>query len=97
MAATRYIYECPVCGKETASAAGMCKHIINTSARFEVHWNWMAAHGISATDIVGNHKPLIEVVKRECKRNKYKVEERLLTVKGHKSEKDKVLVVKRSK
>jgi len=37
------------------------------------------------------------VVKRECKRNKYKVEERLLTVKGHKSEKDKVLVVKRSK
>jgi hypothetical protein len=93
MATTRYMYECPVCGKETASAAGMCNHIINTSANFEVHWNWMEAHGINLIDTVGNHKPLIEVVKRECKRNKYK--DKVLTVEGPKPKKAKVLFVKR--
>ena len=94
---TRFMYECPVCGKETASAAGMSKHIINTSTSFQVHWNWMAAHGISVTDTVGNHKPLIEVIEKECNKYKYKTEERVLTVEGHKPKKDKVLVVKRHK
>jgi len=55
----------------------------------------MAAHGISVIDIIGNHKPLIEVVEKEC--NKYKTEERVLTVERHKPKKDKVLVVKRHK
>jgi hypothetical protein len=92
---TRFMYKCPVCGKETASAAGMCKHIINTSTSFEAHWNWMAAHGINVIDTVGNHKPLIKLVEKGC--NKYKIEERVLTIEGHKPKKDKVLVVKRHK
>ncbi|MCJ7425533.1 MAG: hypothetical protein MUO17_00030 [Dehalococcoidales bacterium] len=90
---TTYIYECPVCGKETKSAAGMCTHIINTSVRFEAHWKWMAERGIKPTDIVGTYKPLIEVVKRKFKRNK--CEEKVITINGRKPEKDKVVVVKR--
>jgi len=53
----------------------------------------MEAHGINLIDTVGNHKPLIEVVKRECKRNKYK--DKVLTVEGPKPKKAKVLFVKR--
>ena len=77
-------YECPVCGKVTSSAASMCGHIINTSNRFEAHWEWMDAHGISLIDTVGNYKPLMDVVKKKVKHNKHEVEEHILTIKRSK-------------
>jgi hypothetical protein len=94
---TVYKYECPVCRKETGSAASMCTHIINTSNHFEAHWKWMETHDIRLIDIVGTYKPLMDVVKKKVKRNKHEIEEHILTVKGHKSEMKKVVVVKKSK
>jgi transcription elongation factor Elf1 len=81
-------YECPVCGKVTNSAASMCAHIINTSNRFEAHWEWMAAHDISLIDTVGTYKPLMDVVKKKVKHNKHEVEEHILTIKGQKPEEE---------
>jgi hypothetical protein len=97
MTATKYIYECPVCGKETDSAVGMCKHMTSSTSSIAEHRMWMAEHGIKATYIVGTcivgtYKPLLEVVEKRC--NKYEVEEHKLTVKRLKPQKDKVAFVK---
>ena len=62
-------YKCQVCGKTTATARGMCGHMINSHFRFKEHWQWIESHGISFPKTVseGSYKALIEVVEKECK------------------------------
>jgi hypothetical protein len=95
----RDFYKCPypTCGKLTDSAIGICRHMTSSQSYVAEHGRWMETHGIRLIDIVGTYKPLMDVVKKKVKRNKHEIEEHILTVKGHKSEMKKVVVVKRSK
>jgi hypothetical protein len=62
-------YKCQVCGKTTATNLGMRGHLVNPNSRFQEHWQWLKSHGISPTRqiAVGNYKPLMELVEKECK------------------------------
>ena len=69
-------YECPVCGKRTATAIDMCKHMRSQPFPPEKHIEWIEARGISYPEMLGlkdgklgkgSYKALAEVVERECK------------------------------
>ena len=69
-------YECPICGRMTATAVNMCKHMVNTGTRFEEHTEWIESHSVSYTEILGlkdgklgkgSYKALTVVIEKECK------------------------------
>jgi hypothetical protein len=62
-------YKCPVCGLTTATNLGMRGHVVNPRFRFQEHWKWLKAHGLTPTKKIaaGNYQPLRELVEKECK------------------------------
>jgi hypothetical protein len=62
-------YKCQVCGLTTATNLGMRGHVVNSRFRFQEHWKWLKAHGLTPTKKIaaGNYQPLMELVEKECK------------------------------
>jgi hypothetical protein len=62
-------YKCQVCGKTTATNLGMRGHVVNSHFRFQEHWKWLKAHGLTPTKKIaaGDYQPLMELVEKECK------------------------------
>ena len=69
-------YKRRVCGRRTATAIDMCKHMTNSTFRFEEHVEWIESHGINYTEMLdlkegklekGSYKALTELVEKECK------------------------------
>ena len=71
-----YKYKCPICGRRTATAVDMCKHMERVFLRFEEHWGWIESHGVNFPEMLGvkngklgqgSYKALAEAVEEECK------------------------------